>query len=95
MTVGPELHTVLGTIPYDMYNALMMVAGAAMVTLGVVAHNRRNCTCEKCGFHVNEARLNREKDRARRHRALHAGYALKWGSPNCPDCRSGHEDDRP
>lgn len=67
-----------------------------MLALAVLARHRE-CSCEKCGFHVNEARLKREKARASHHRANHAWWrgTIPWGSPNCPDCRKGHEDDRP
>lgn len=58
----------------------------------------RPCSCEKCGFHVNEARVSREKERERvrrvRHRSFHGWSGEDWGSEACPDCREGHGDDR-
>lgn len=57
----------------------------------------RTCSCEKCSFHENERRMQREKARVVHHRGNHAwwGRTIPWGSGNCPDCRNGHEDDRP
>lgn len=69
-----------------------------VICLAVLAFlaRERGCSCEKCGFHQNEARLKREKNRAQMHRANHAWWrgTIPWGSDKCPDCRKGHEDDR-
>ena len=56
----------------------------------------RGCTCEKCGFHVNENRMKRERNRAMDHKATHQNYGrlLPWGDDRCGACKAGHEDDR-
>lgn len=65
-----------------------------MAFLAFMARHR-GCACEKCSFHENERRMKRERDRAMHHKANHAWWrgAIPWGSPKCPDCSKGHEDD--
>ena len=66
-----------------------------MAALAWLARHR-GCTCEKCGFHTNEARMKRERTRAMDHKASHASYGrlLPWGDEKCGQCRAGHADDK-
>ena len=53
------------------------------------------CQCEKCGFHVNERRMQAEVKRKKRHQNLHDQFnIMPWGDKRCPGCRAGNESDR-
>ncbi len=53
------------------------------------------CTCEKCAFHTNEARMAREAKRADQHRDRHRIWTqVPWEDDRCAQCRLGHTDDK-
>jgi len=84
----------------DIVNAVMLPVWApyvgvfCMIALAWLAKDK-GCRCEKCGFHQNEMRMKRERDRALHHKANHAWYrgTLPWGDDRCGECRAGHADD--
>lgn len=75
----------------DLLSIALVVAMAGSVLLNKLPGP---CQCEKCGFHVNERRMDAERERASRHRTLHFNYPhIPWGDERCMQCKLGHEDD--
>lgn len=70
-----------------------LVAGCCLVLLAFLGRHRE-CSCEKCSFHVNEHRMKREAERVKRHRETHKAFNIPWGSERCAGCRAGNERDR-
>lgn len=74
-----------------------LVSAALVIVMGATVLLHRipgPCQCEKCGFHVNERRMEAERKRVKSHRHLHVWLDIPWGDEKCPGCRAGNEGDR-
>lgn len=70
------------------HNTLVLIAISCMVWLAWLAR-MRTCTCEKCAFHQNEARVERLRKAERDHDRQHKGDNF-GGSPDRFDCSDIH-----
>lgn len=73
-----------------------VLTGALIVMMlgaGLLHILPKPCTCEKCGFHVNEKRIADERARVKRHKDLHRYLNMPWGDDRCPGCRAGNKED--
>lgn len=71
----------------EVMSTLMLNKGALALALGALAYLRwwaSECRCEKCGFHVNEARMKRAREADKDHSDTHRSWG-KCGNPDCPD----------
>jgi hypothetical protein len=74
---------------------LLLLAGIGCLLLLAWLARHRDCSCEKCSFHVNEYRMKLEADRVERHRAFHKAFRIAWTEEACSACRNGGLGDKP
>ena len=61
----------------------LIVAGAV---IGYLWWWARECRCEKCAFHVNEARVARLRHAELKHDTAHKGFGFKDGAKDYLPC---------